>query len=984
MKKPFYLSITTAAAILISLFAEVNAQPCIPASTRPVFGTVTGSTGTFNFNNVPTGNVIQITCPAANIVYNINACGTNAGNNVPSGTNDGFVTILNANGPAATSLGTLDDGCTNMAAPGYGPPVGNWTSPAAGTYFIYLTEYDANGNCVANGANTAYRFVITLTAPPSNDLALDSAALPSLYTSVALQQLTPFAVGARVRNVGGTNATNVSVNVRIRNVTTNTVVNTQTLTGPASLAAGASALVSGTAYNAPAAPAVYEFRYISSMSQVDANTTNDTAFRYVAIDESLLAIDDAILFGQLDNVLGLNSQGIAGQRFVFNTATAVDTIFAYFGTQPANVGQQVRAVIYNTNNGVPTTLLTASPNYTFAITDTPGRLVPFVFNPNANIPAGTYLIGIEQFGTVNMGIGFTNQNYIAGNSLFSVSPYTTWNPLELASFAGSFIIWVNTKLNCTLLASGSGNNPTCGQSNGQVTTNVTGASVSPTFIWSNGATSANLSNVAPGTYTVTVSAGGCTDTAVVVLQNSGTVPGASIASTNASCGQTNGTATVTATGGSGSYTYLWSNGGTTNQISNLSAGQYTVTVTSAPCTATASVFVSSTGGPTTSTNGSNVSCNGGSNGSASVTASGGTAPYTYSWSNGGTSANLNNISAGTYTVTVADASACLSTASFTVSQPAAITTSINNTDISCHNGSNGSATVIAGGGTGSLSYSWSNGGTGSSVSNLAAGTATVTVTDANQCTATASVTLANPAALTLTVAPTAVSCNGGANGLAAATAGGGTGSLTYAWSNNGTTASVNNLSAGSYTVTVTDAKGCTITASTTITQPAALVATAECEPTIIDQNNGSASVTASGGTGTYTYAWSSGSTSATATNLAAATYTVTVTDANQCTTTAECEVQFTIGIEETLAGISKLTVYPNPSNGVFSVDLALLSNMDVEITIVDVRGALISREIMNETSAVRKAYNLTTVAKGVYTLSIKTAQGQISKRLIIE
>jgi hypothetical protein len=189
--------------------------------------------------------------------------------------------------------------------------------------------------------------------------------LPSLYTSVAIPQLQPFSVGARIKNVGGTAVANTAVAVRIRNLTTNTVVGTQTLTGPTSLASGASTYLPGTAYVAPAVEAVYEFRYICSMSTTNGNTLNDTAFRYIAIDNSLLAIDDAILFGDVDNALGTNNtQSILGQKFTFTNPTSVDTVFAFFNIAPAGVGEGVRVLIFNTAGGVPTTRRDSSAIYT--------------------------------------------------------------------------------------------------------------------------------------------------------------------------------------------------------------------------------------------------------------------------------------------------------------------------------------------------------------------------------------------------------------------------------------------------------------------------------------------------------------------------------------------------------------------------------------------------------------------------------------------
>jgi hypothetical protein len=143
----------------------------------------------------------------------------------------------------------------------------------------------------------------------------------------------------------------------------------------------------------------------------------------------------------------------------------------------------------------------------------------------------------------------------------------------------------------------------------------------------------------------------------------------------------------------------------------------------------------------------NVICNGGSTGSESVTATGGTAPYTYSWApRGGSLATANNIVAGTYTCTITDANQCTITKTVTITQPIAVTATTTQTNVSCNGGSTGSASVTATGGTAPYTYSWApSGGTLATASNLAAGNYTCTITDANQCTITKTVTITSNA-----------------------------------------------------------------------------------------------------------------------------------------------------------------------------------------------------------------------------------------------
>ncbi|MDC1452653.1 hypothetical protein N8371_09675, partial [Vicingaceae bacterium] len=270
--------------------------------------------------------------------------------------------------------------------------------------------------------------------------------------------------------------------------------------------------------------------------------------------------------------------------------------------------------------------------------------------------------------------------------------------------------------------------------------------------------------------------------------------------------------------------YKWTSGATTSSI-NVSPAQtttYYVTVTDGVGSCVDSVSINVLEGSIVKTN---VSCNGGNDGSATASGTRGTTPYSYLWSNAATTASITGLTAGTYTVTVTDGNACTITSFATITEPTALTASTVNTNVSCNGGSDGSATASGTGGTTPYSYLWSNASATASITGVVAGTYTVTISDANNCTTTSSVTIAEPTALVASsVVNTAVSCNGGSDGSATASAMGGTIPYSYLWSNSATTASITGLTAGTYTVTVTDGNACTITSIATITEPTALVA----------------------------------------------------------------------------------------------------------------------------------------------------------------
>ncbi|WP_310299743.1 gliding motility-associated C-terminal domain-containing protein [Flavobacterium aquidurense] len=438
-------------------------------------------------------------------------------------------------------------------------------------------------------------------------------------------------------------------------------------------------------------------------------------------------------------------------------------------------------------------------------------------------------------------------------------------------------------------------NASCnGGANGTATVAVTGGTGAYTYSWSpSGGTAATASGLAAGTYTVTIKDANLCQTTQSFTITQPAALSVTPSQTNASCnGGTNGTATVAVTGGTGAYTYSWSpSGGTAATASGLAAGTYMVTIKDANlCQTTQSFTITQPAALSVTPSQTNASCNGGSNGTATVAVTGGTGAYTYSWSpTGGTAATASGLAAGTYTVTIKDANLCQTTQSFTITQPAALSVTPSQTNASCNGGSNGTATVNVTGGTGAYTYSWSpSGGTAATASGLAAGTYTVTIKDANLCQTTQSFTITQPAALSVTPSQTNASCNGGANGTATVAVTGGTGAYTYSWSpSGGTAATASGLAAGTYTVTIKDANLCQTTQSFTITQPAALSVTpSQTNASCNGSANGTATVAVTGGTGAYTYSWSpSGGTAATASGLAAGTYTVTIKDANLCQTT---------------------------------------------------------------------------------------------------
>jgi len=454
------------------------------------------------------------------------------------------------------------------------------------------------------------------------------------------------------------------------------------------------------------------------------------------------------------------------------------------------------------------------------------------------------------------------------------------------------------------------NNVSCnGGNDGSVTASPSGGSNPYTYSWSpGGATKSTASALTLGTYTVSVTDNnGCNTTASIAITQPANALSAGVSITNISCnGLNNGSATVTPSGGTSPYTYLWNKSeGTNSTAGGLSASTYKITVTdNNGCTfVNASVVITQ---PTTLTGSAsvaaNVSCNGGNNGNASISPSGGTSPYTYSWSNGNTSSSTGAVlSAGTYSTTVTDNNGCSLTSSVTITQPASALSASTSVaaNLTCNGINTGNATITPSGGTTAYTYFWSPGGvTKSTASTLSAGTYTATVTDKNGCTAAGIITITQPAALSVTETVTNITCHSANNGSIAVSTSGGISPYTYSWTRGeGTNSSISGLSPFAYKVTITDNNGCSIDTTITITQPNTLTCTASTTANIscYGASTGNAFASPSGGTSPYTYSWSNGSSTVSRSNptgavLAAGTYTVTVTDSNGCTTTAKTSI----------------------------------------------------------------------------------------------
>ncbi|WP_282070304.1 beta strand repeat-containing protein, partial [Olleya namhaensis] len=577
----------------------------------------------------------------------------------------------------------------------------------------------------------------------------------------------------------------------------------------------------------------------------------------------------------------------------------------------------------------------------------------------ANLSAGVYSVSVTIDGTVCQAVAKTIAITEPSNALNvtatttdesgpttgdgtataivtgGVAPYTySWTPNGETTdaltglSAAEYCVTVTDANGCTdttcvtvnpgscnnLSVTGSSNPAICfGESNGSITATVTGGSGNFSYSWdtiSNTTTSVN--NLPAGDYTITVTDNVtlcATNTTITI--NEPNVLSSAIAVTNILCkGDATGSLDLAVNGGNGGYTFLWNdtNASTTEDLINVVAGTYTVTITdSKGCETTNSATILEPAAVVSAsiTSQTNVDCFGTNSATVTVEGAGGITPYTYSIDNGVnyvTSGTFNDLSEGNYTVIVLDANGCTFNQPITITEPtAALEASITSvTNVLCNSEATGSINITVTGGTAPYTYVWNDvsNSTSQDLSNVIAGAYNVTITDANDCTTSIGATITEPtSALSLNITKVdATTAQGCSNGEATAIVSGGTANYTYLWSASAgsqTTANATGLSDGTHSVTITDANNCTITQSIVIecvnTCDAEIAITNVTDVLCTGDTTGSGTVTANSDanpSATFTFVWNDGVsdvqtdtavTSSTLASLSSGVYSVSVT-----------------------------------------------------------------------------------------------------------
>ncbi|MBN1115917.1 MAG: OmpA family protein [Bacteroidales bacterium] len=505
-----------------------------------------------------------------------------------------------------------------------------------------------------------------------------------------------------------------------------------------------------------------------------------------------------------------------------------------------------------------------------------------------------------------------------------------------------------------------------GDSNGVIITEFAGGVTPYTFAWNTSSTVKDISNLKAGTYTlIGTDKNGCTDTLSTVIEQPTKLELELVSVVNNPCfGERNGEIDVFVKGGVTPYTYKWSNGGITQDLTDLEAGRYVVHVTGATgCEKSLEATITEPDPmQLTISSTTDIKCFGGNNGAIDLNVTGGVVPYVYSWSNGSKTEDISELVAGSYTVNVVDQNGCLQEISAIINQPEPLVANLTDVkNINCFGDSTGAISIDVTGGTQPYQFKWNNGQTIEDISGLKIGDYSVEIIDAQGCSQNLMATITQPEELLANIISTEdVLCNGMNEGSIDISVKGGVTPYVYTWSNGSKEQDVSALLAGSYNVQIQDANSCVKTLEATINEPEMLVVSIADIVNIKEfgRTNGSIGITVGGGTSPYSYSWSNGATTQNIENLVAGDYSVIVLDDFGCRQDLNASIEQPKAIQITVDTINHIRCYGEEtgfarvsvqggvepytyswSNGVSGNQLADVPSGEYMLTITDANNA---------------------------------------------
>ncbi|MEI6408477.1 MAG: YHYH protein [Bacteroidota bacterium] len=700
-----------------------------------------------------------------------------------------------------------------------------------------------------------------------------------------------------------------------------------------------------------------------------------------------MAIPAGVYTATVTDVLGCSatvSQTVS-QPAAPLSASVEATNIACFGQQTgslqlnANGGTAAYTIVWEDGSANTARNALAAGTYSATVTDanncTTNSSVT-ISQPDLPLNTSATVTNIPCFGQTN---GEIQLSSTGGTSAYSV----LWNDGDTNAersnlAAGTYSATVTDANQCSATISETVSQPneitattvttaaTCSEANGGVSLSIAGGIQPYSYLWNNGSIAAAISGISSGAYTATITDANACSVEFMAVVNNLNGPNASATASQVLCaGAANGAINLNVSGGTAPLSFLWDDGATTQNRSDLSAGMYMVTVQDANnCKAIITKTITQPDTISTTAAVNPEACSQ-SNGRIELSVIGGTAPYTFNWNNGSTNQNLIGLGADTYTVTITDANACTAEFSAAVAGIAGPVLTAVATPVKCFGGNDGTVLFTVTGGFTPYPGQWSSG----SVlwDGLHAGMYSTTFTDAMGCSTSVSAAVSSPQALFANVSSTAVDCFGDASGAVSLEVSGGTPAYMYAWSNGQTSQNLNGLPAGQYNATITDNNGCSTTAFETITQPNAALEANAVATNSTGTNNGTATATGTGGTPPYNFVWDNGSTGNLLENLAPGQYSVIISDANGCTASDDAVVSLVLSNSDVLNGV-RLKIFPNPSSEYILVQAQDLLRNSLHLSLRNAAGQTVSEQDFYQGSTLC-IFETETLYDGAYFLS---------------
>ncbi len=516
-----------------------------------------------------------------------------------------------------------------------------------------------------------------------------------------------------------------------------------------------------------------------------------------------------------------------------------------------------------------------------------------------------------------------------------------------------------------------------GAADGSISIEASGGTGAYVYEWNNGGQTNVITGLAAGSYTLTVTdENGCTSAYSKEITEPQSLEISIAGVQNAACGQNNGQASVTVTGGTSPYGYAWSNLATGPEAGNLTAGNYTVTATDANgCSSSVLVTIQDTGN--TLEVALNVlqspACDNTADGQLSAAVTGGTMPYTYAWSNNQTGPTATGLAPGQHSLTVTDVMGCSMVQNITLEGQTMLLVSMNiSAQNLCSGDSQAAVSASPMNGMPPYTYVWNTGDTTAGLTGLPAGSYFVTIMDAGGCSTVAGALFQDPLPLTIQLETVDPACQGQNTGQISVQAAGGTAPYTFLWDNGKTTASLSGLAPGNYTVTLTDINGCTRVSSASVGDAGLVI-----DPGI-ETNQAGLTALQSGAQ----YQWIDcqtgldipGATGQTFEPGTGGEYAVEIT-LESCTATSDCVLFDLVAAEDPLDEARLARVFPNPSDGRFTLHLP----WEARVWILEAGGKLL---VQTGYAAGQHEMDFSTWPKGVYLMRIGLDKGVQTIRFV--